>query len=988
MQFSYTADKSCVNNGFIGDFVDKIFIPCKSIKVLGSFALSAKDFNSILPRDNSRYSNREWVNIIKEGVAESNSYCVFNFKSHNWGKTKFSKYRFIAKNGTCKYAPECSCQATVTLCHENVPLRLFNVHYTGFIRHFRNDAGGRFNPCTGNKRTAIKKVMELVTPRQYTQMIMKDVIKQPDIIKSGNRNNIFNSNVLKQIRYEANIPDGYDFRNETESINKLQNIENTIVQEYSVKPSSLKLWNKDLLKIFHDRSKTDVVYIDATGSVIRGKTGVKQYLIYEIVVRHPEKGGTPISVGSFLTNNQTTSNIAIFLMRFKAAVAEIGNAQTVRHIICDGCQALINAILYVFMRETFTEYINRCFELVTGAINNFSLGYIHNCTSHAMKCFTNLVKRAPYNIRTQLKYLFGYLLTVDMLEDLEQCVYQMTILLETKNEKLATDSWLYFNDKILRIEDQVKSTVEIDLKTDDGEDSEEEEEEYEPDFRNKFYNHFTKIIHKARVLMTSPNHVECGVNKWHCPIIMKTFETYWIQRLPLWTSLTINNLGRHGLTEPYINYSTNYIKLEKSAAQTYCRNNRTQGIIEKSMQELKRTRLRNYRRYKNMAELAYHLNESTQVCVVQYYDSLPGLKNRLQKLEQQNLEPQSVWGKGKTKSNEVKRKQTNLGTYVKPPKKKHAKLFNKDVKNKSDSDDNIVEVPLQNPTCMLSLKRQDSGFYNCTFSRCAKLNTNRLLNGRDKRFKTEDIDFCMAVIKQHFSGIGGFQSVEAYSPDADFKPFYTPKSKFIQIIHVHGETNSSTKNERRMGGHWVTFSNIFAQRENEVLAYDSLYGEYTECDLFRISKLIRTNEKNIICAFPSVQRQNPLLDNCGPFAIAFAAALAQNIKPETIECDEEFLRSEVVLMMVNKEVTPLFKEVKDATNSFTLINELIIDVYCVCRLSHLKTLEMIQCNCCEDWFHTTTQCVKPISADIITDDNACWFCLKCATHMQQRNLVC
>jgi len=53
--------------------------------------------------------------------------------------------------------------------------------------------------------------------------------------------------------------------------------------------------------------------------------------------------------------------------------------------------------------------------------------------------------------------------------------------------------------------------------------------------------------------------------------------------------------------------------------QTFASNNRTQGQIEKSQQELKRTRLEN-RRYKNLAELAVVYHKMSKSLVIEYED--------------------------------------------------------------------------------------------------------------------------------------------------------------------------------------------------------------------------------------------------------------------------------------------------------------------------------------------------------------------------------
>jgi len=63
--------------------------------------------------------------------------------------------------------------------------------------------------------------------------------------------------------------------------------------------------------------------------------------------------------------------------------------------------------------------------------------------------------------------------------------------------------------------------------------------------------------------------------------------------------------------------------------QTFASNNRTQGQIEKSQQELKITRLEN-RRYKNLAELVVVYHKISKSLVTEYED---GKRKKIQKKE-------------------------------------------------------------------------------------------------------------------------------------------------------------------------------------------------------------------------------------------------------------------------------------------------------------------------------------------------------------------
>ena len=50
-----------------------------------------------------------------------------------------------------------------------------------------------------------------------------------------------------------------------------------------------------------------------------------------------------------------------------------------------------------------------------------------------------------------------------------------------------------------------------------------------------------------------------------------------------------------------------------------------------------------------------------------------------------------------------------------------------------------------------------------------------------------------------------------------------------------------------------------------------------------------------------------------------------------------------------------------------------VPIYCVCRLIDDGS-QMIECNCCGEWFHTS--CIK-VEEKYVTDNELVWTCRKC-----------
>lgn len=72
-----------------------------------------------------------------------------------------------------------------------------------------------------------------------------------------------------------------------------------ILQKVLLHPRGL---SQSSIRLFHQRCKTDVVYIDATGSIIQKKKGKPApFYIYVLVVRHPIKGASPVPVATYVT---------------------------------------------------------------------------------------------------------------------------------------------------------------------------------------------------------------------------------------------------------------------------------------------------------------------------------------------------------------------------------------------------------------------------------------------------------------------------------------------------------------------------------------------------------------------------------------------------------------------------------------------------------------------------------------------------------------
>nr|XP_026693744.1 uncharacterized protein LOC108950180 [Ciona intestinalis] len=222
------------------------------------------------------------------------------------------------------------------------------------------------------------------------------------------------------------------------------------------------------------------------------------------------------------------------------------------------------------------------------------------------------------------------------------------------------------------------------------------------------------------------------------------------------------------------------------------------------------------------------------------------------------------------------------------------------------------------------------------------------------------IDSAMHLLSEEFPNMDGLQSCLAYSKNRNI-PIYTPKSDFVQILLVHDD-------------HWVTVTNKFTKSKNSLNIYDSSKCDYTDSDKLTLSKLLNVPATCIKCHFPQVPQQKIGSGNCGLYAIAFAKAVCQGFKPETLNYPEYQLRSLIHGMLKQETIDPLYTE-NNTRNVKPPKLEFSINIFCNCRLA-ADDNEYIQCSKCKTWLHF--DCVAEEIPSEAKSIGVKWFCINCS----------
>lgn len=116
------------------------------------------------------------------------------------------------------------------------------------------------------------------------------------------------------------------------------------------------LWSKRIIDILYQWTKVDVVYLDATGSILKkSKHSTGPFYVDELVVRNP--------VATYVTCDHTTASILYFLCAFqtdheKKKKEDRNNFPVM--VICDGSMVLMQTISLVFCQTNLKALLQSC----------------------------------------------------------------------------------------------------------------------------------------------------------------------------------------------------------------------------------------------------------------------------------------------------------------------------------------------------------------------------------------------------------------------------------------------------------------------------------------------------------------------------------------------------------------------------------------------------------------------------------------------------
>ncbi|XP_034079088.1 uncharacterized protein LOC117550702 [Gymnodraco acuticeps] len=280
------------------------------------FFIPHKEWRKLRKTQQKRqFKSLHWTNVIAKGIRSVHPHCSFGFKRHSVKMIgSMTKKPLFTCTGYCRF-DDCQVKVNVKVESES-SLKAVVCFQGGIVRHSLQQL--RRRPIRAEERQLIADTLSSKLPRTvYLQSLNK---LEETVLQSGCRDEVPTTGVLKTLSWGEREKQR---RHENEMVSlqlmseDVQDKDDQWIQKVILQPKGVMLWSKRTIRLFHDRSKEDIVYLDATGSIVKKAKGESTpFYIYELVVRNPIKGCSPVPVATYVTCEHTTASITYFLGSF------------------------------------------------------------------------------------------------------------------------------------------------------------------------------------------------------------------------------------------------------------------------------------------------------------------------------------------------------------------------------------------------------------------------------------------------------------------------------------------------------------------------------------------------------------------------------------------------------------------------------------------------------------------------------------------------
>ncbi|XP_057198393.1 uncharacterized protein LOC130559383 isoform X2 [Triplophysa rosa] len=973
---------------------------------------------------NDHFKGLQWTNVISSGIRTVHPYCSFAFTGHRVQIQGSTRYAPVFKcSGYCMFT-DCPVEVEVVV-HSEKTLKA-HVSFRGDMSvHNKRELQRR--PVRADAQKEVSQQLQTTLPRALYLQKMENL--RESVVESGCRDEAPSPGVLKSISWRQRMKDR-KHKNETLSlqmmVNEKRDEPDEVIQKVILHPKGVMLWSKKSIDIFHQRCKYDIVYLDATGSIVKkSEHSTGPFYIYELVVRNPNKGSSPFPAATYVTCDHTTSSIVYFLSAFQTDHAKQYGHKNIRPlmIICDGSMVLMHAISLVFCQTNLNALLQRYYRILTGkgTAEDFDVPVLHRCLSHIMKNAKSLCKKhAPKNYKLAM-HIFGLLTTASTIAEFDEMLLSCTVIFSSPCSSENVEK--HFNNI------QALLTTIGDSVVDDNSIVPEHLEDTIS--QTPFHRHFMEVIG------TAPLNKKGDPNVYYTETFISSLAAYFLPHAALWTSMMLGDLGRHGEGPPYQLFSKTFSKISKKKTQNFTQDNKTQGIMEKSQWDLKKIRFRGRRL--NRLDDFIMIYKDTHTALLREFNDAERITKRKEhrilkeKWRQRKQSRRGVYVTSINKPFHFKKAvvtQTHFGYFSKTtffkdissflvvfPKIKQVSTARgttstpsidrqtpsvsaQEPKTESQDKDALGVSTAPGTTGTPSPDRQTPSV-SAQEPKTESQDKKALKKGRKplkaKRQKSygplwrhhspEEVIQARKLVKEVV--IKERQMLSILHPqtwlssdEVDAACFHISQqfphidgfqsNLLYQCLHQGGVVGTPQKPFVQVlninDNHWITASNLFCG-PNEVCVYDSLNTNITKQTDQKLSWLIRPQAPQFKIKKPAVQMQQSS-SSCGFFALAFATVLCDGVKPEECQFQERNMRRTLYRALKNKKAPVFTYQPIQAKPERATVQ---VDVHCICRTSHNQEV-MVQCSNCNNWYHPNCVSVPHKALDTTAEEWNCEIC--------------
>jgi len=327
---------------------------------------------------------------MAKGIRSVHPYCSFGFKRHtvkSVGSHGKKNSPLFTCSGYCRFA-DCNVRVHVRV-EDELSLKAIVTFKGDIVRHNTQELKRRL--IRAEERQVIAGTLSSTLPRtHYLDSLNK---LEETVVQSGCRDEVPTTGVLKTLTWAERKKlrrHKYEMRSLLLMSDEEEGTDDHMIQKIILKPEGVMLWSERTINLFYERSREDIVYLDATGSIVKKAKGESTpFYIYELVVRNPVKGCSPVPVATYVTCEHTTASVSYFLGSFMTDCIKAHGAKIRRKpqmYICDGSVVLMQSVAQNMCGMSLNELLSQYYYMVTrkGKAQALDLPILLRCLSHIM----------------------------------------------------------------------------------------------------------------------------------------------------------------------------------------------------------------------------------------------------------------------------------------------------------------------------------------------------------------------------------------------------------------------------------------------------------------------------------------------------------------------------------------------------------------------------------------------------------------------------